>query len=325
LIYRSPEELKGKAVTVQSLLYKYSMMLYQIFTDGRIPFSSISKDAILNEIATQSYIRPNYYNVSINSSIRNVIQKNLSIDPEKRLSDFTEMLAIIDDINKGFLYHNEFDPSDEQLIQDDYKRRLFIKIALDILIVVLILGGISLFVVWLGGRDTKPKIDYTITDKVVEERFLPSISEETVQPAIKNKTTIRSVNESSLDKLIGKDLDTVSENLKQNGIYIKKINYERTGQNNQHILLNYIYNKENHSIILSFTQKGFTMPDYQDNYFNAAKSDFTKRKLRIGNISYIWTNQENTGKILKTYPPAGAFVYENDSINLVVGKGENIQ
>ncbi|MBN2830312.1 MAG: protein kinase [Candidatus Cloacimonetes bacterium] len=325
LIYRSPEELKGKSVTTRSLLYKFSMMLYQIFTDGRIPFSSVSKEVILNEIALQSYIRPNYYNVSINSSIRNVIQKNLSIDPEKRLQDFEEMLVIIDDINKGFLYHNEFDPSDEQMIQDNFKNKFMLKVLLDIIIAILLIGGIATFVMWLGNRDTKPKIDYTMSDTVIEDRFLPAVTVESTQPEVKSIQKASKVNENTLNKLKGKDLDSVSESLKQYGIYIKKINYERIGQNNKHILLDFIYNSENNSIIMSFTQKGFLMPDYQDNFFNAVKSDFTKRKLRIGNVSYIWTNQEKAGRILKTYPPAGTFVYENDSINLVVGKGENIQ
>jgi beta-lactam-binding protein with PASTA domain len=67
------------------------------------------------------------------------------------------------------------------------------------------------------------------------------------------------------------------------------------------------------------------MPDYQDNFYNAVKSDFTKRKLRIGNVSYIWTSQDKADRVLKTYPPAGTFIYENDSVNVVVGKGENVR
>ncbi len=324
LIYRSPEELKGRVATEQSLLYKYSMMLYQIFTDGRIPFSSVDKDVILNEINNGTYIRPNYYNVSMNSSIRNAIQKNLSVDPEKRVKSFEEQLSIIDDINQGFLYHNEFDPREEQFASEDFKSKLVIKIVLDILIVLIVIGGISYVVIRLSDPKTEQKIEYRLKDKVATE----SLSKDSVTP---NTTKVIQqqkksyVNTKTLDKLIDSDIDTVTHKLKGYGIYIKKINYERKGRNDHHKLLDYIYNKENKSIILTFTQKGFTMPDYENNFYKSVKTDFTRRKLRVGNVSYIWTSQDKTDRILKTYPPAGTFVYENDSVNLVVGKGENVR
>ena len=323
MIYRSPEELNGLPATNKSLLYKYGMMLYQIFTEGRNPFSSVTKETIIEEVRTETYIRPNYYNVSINSSIRNVIQKNLSIDPENRIETLDELLSIIDDINRGFLYHNEFDPSDEKLVQDDYKNKLVSKIVLDVFIVILIIGGISLFVIKLGNLSETPKIEYTVTDDTNDETYVPKINESANVPS--NRQQFKKFNKANLDKLINKDMEYVSEYLKQNGIYIKKIDYERKGTNRDHKLLDFIFTPENKSIILTFAQKGFNMPDYQDNFYNAVKSDFTKRKLRIGNVSYIWTSQDKADRVLKTYPPAGTFIYENDSVNVVVGKGENVR
>ncbi len=324
LIYRSPEELRGLVPNEKSLIYKYSMMLYQIFTDGRIPFSSVQKEVILDEINNGTYIRPNYYNVSINSSIRNAIQKNLSVDPNSRIDSLNKQLNIIDDINQGFIYHNEFDLKDEQFVGDDFKRKFVSKMIIDVIIALLIIGAITYFVIRLSDDSEETDIEYSMKDKqTMEPISTKTVTEERVLPITQRKKSF--VNTDELDKLVGQDLDSVTHQLKGYGIYIKKIDYKRKGRNNHHELIDYIYNKENKSIILTFTQKGFTMPDYQNNYLDAVKTDFTRRKLRVGNVSYIWTSQDKVDRILKTYPPAGGFVYENDSINLVVGKGENVR
>ena len=96
-IYLSPEQIEGFESTPSSNIYSLGVLLYEMLTYGKLPFtgervidhgSKIEK--IIREKATMEPISPGQYNPEISPALEIVLIKSLSKNPEKRFRSILE-------------------------------------------------------------------------------------------------------------------------------------------------------------------------------------------------------------------------------------------
>ena len=88
--YMSPEGIQGNEMTALSDQYALGVLLYECAT-GKNPFLAASFPEVVNRIATGKYMPPSQHYPVIPKRLCRIIEKAMSLDPEKRFRDLREM------------------------------------------------------------------------------------------------------------------------------------------------------------------------------------------------------------------------------------------
>jgi serine/threonine protein kinase len=88
--YMSPEGIQGKEMTHLSDQYSLGVVLYECAT-GKNPFMAGSFPEVVNLITTGKYVPPRQHVPIIPKRLCRIIERAMSLDPEKRFKDLREM------------------------------------------------------------------------------------------------------------------------------------------------------------------------------------------------------------------------------------------
>jgi serine/threonine-protein kinase len=88
--YMSPEGIQGKEMTHLSDQYSLGVVLYECAT-GKNPFMAGSFPEVVNLITTGKYVPPSQHVPIIPKRLCRIIERAMSLDPEKRFKDLREM------------------------------------------------------------------------------------------------------------------------------------------------------------------------------------------------------------------------------------------
>jgi serine/threonine-protein kinase len=88
--YMSPEGIQGKEMTHLSDQYSLGVVLYECAT-GKNPFMAGSFPEVVNLITTGKYLPPSQHVPIIPKRLCRIIERAMSLDPEKRFKDLREM------------------------------------------------------------------------------------------------------------------------------------------------------------------------------------------------------------------------------------------
>jgi serine/threonine-protein kinase len=88
--YMSPEGIQGKEMTHLSDQYSLGVVLYECAT-GKNPFMAGSFPEVVNLITTGKYLPPSQHVPIIPKRLCRIIERAMSLDPEKRFRDMREM------------------------------------------------------------------------------------------------------------------------------------------------------------------------------------------------------------------------------------------
>jgi len=81
--YASPEQVRGKACSVQSDIYSLGLILYEMLT-GEVPFSGVSPRSAIELRVLRDPLPPREVNPDIPAELEEVICRMISHDPAKR-------------------------------------------------------------------------------------------------------------------------------------------------------------------------------------------------------------------------------------------------
>jgi serine/threonine-protein kinase len=88
--YMSPEGIQGHEMTALSDQYALGVLLYECAT-GKNPFMASSFPEVVNRIATGKYLPPSQHFPIVPKRLCRIIERAMSLDPEKRFKDLREM------------------------------------------------------------------------------------------------------------------------------------------------------------------------------------------------------------------------------------------
>ncbi len=88
--YMSPEGIQGHEMTARSDQYALGVLLYECAT-GKNPFMASSFPEVVNRIATGKYLPPSQHVPIIPKRLCKIIERAMSLDPDKRFKDLREM------------------------------------------------------------------------------------------------------------------------------------------------------------------------------------------------------------------------------------------
>ncbi len=98
--YMSPEQVESKGVDQRSDIYSLGIILYEMVT-GRVPFEGDTPFSVAFKHKTETPDDPRKINAQISEDLSLVILKCLEKDKEKRFQSARELLAELDQIEKG--------------------------------------------------------------------------------------------------------------------------------------------------------------------------------------------------------------------------------
>jgi tetratricopeptide (TPR) repeat protein/predicted Ser/Thr protein kinase len=98
--HMSPEQCRGKEVDKRSDVYSLGTVFYQILT-GALPFESEDPLVVVLKQMNEEVQSPRRLAPELPLSYSNLIERMMAKDPDERFQDSAEVLAAIDDIEKG--------------------------------------------------------------------------------------------------------------------------------------------------------------------------------------------------------------------------------
>ncbi len=98
--YISPEQAKGGRVDVRSDLYSLGVVMYEMMT-GRAPYDGESPVAVAIQHINGGAPMPSTLNPNIPGGLEQIIMKAMSIDPDQRYANATEMLYDMEEFRKN--------------------------------------------------------------------------------------------------------------------------------------------------------------------------------------------------------------------------------
>jgi serine/threonine protein kinase/Tfp pilus assembly protein PilF len=98
--YMSPEQAEAKEVDQRTDIYSLGVIIYEMVT-GRVPFEGDTALSIAMKHKDEAPKDPKEYNAQIPDDLRNLILKCLEKDKERRFQSAGEVLAELENIEKG--------------------------------------------------------------------------------------------------------------------------------------------------------------------------------------------------------------------------------
>ncbi|WP_446899465.1 Stk1 family PASTA domain-containing Ser/Thr kinase [Clostridium sp. LBM24168] len=313
--YFSPEQAKGSFVDFRTDIYSLGIVIYEMVT-GKVPYDAESPVSVALKHIQEPVVPPKELNENIPESLNKLILKAVEKEPIRRYQTMTDMLVdlkkiqnneipnIVDDDfeedmtrvmdpvdinNREQEYNNYSKPESvkNRKILDPKKKRNILVAAIIVMTIVIgsILGYFYYSKEFAGlSETTVPNIIGMKQDKAkkaVEARKLKFVV----------------VGKEKSDKPEG----TVIKALPEAGTKVK-VNSEVR-------------------VSVSGGEDKLTVPNVAGVDYNTAKDIIEGSRLKVGNVSYEYNDNVQSGYIIRQNPEPDSNVEEGSSIDLVVSNG----
>lgn len=132
--YMSPEQFSGKELDYRSDVYSLGVTLYAILT-AHLPFTKSSQVAIGSQHMTATPPHPNKFNVTVSKPMVALLFKLLAKEPEDRCKSPEELLDNLRRVRNGKM------PRGRIAYFQETRRKLFLKVGVPVLALLLLAGG----------------------------------------------------------------------------------------------------------------------------------------------------------------------------------------
>lgn len=318
--YFSPEQAKGSFVDFRTDIYSLGIVMYEMVT-GRVPYDAESPVSVALKHIQEPVVPPNQLNESIPDSLNKLVLKAVEKEPIKRYQTMSDMLKdlkkiqnneipniVDDDIeedmtrimdpidvssledkeDKKYDDDKEYDESEgvkKNKILDSRKKKNILAAAMIMLaIVVGSILGYSYYIKGYGAETTVPSIigmKQSDAKNAVEAKKL--------------KFVVVSKEKSNKDK------GTVLKVSPDEGTKVK-VNSEVR-------------------VTVSGGMDKLTVPNVVNVDYNTAKDIISQSGLKVGDVSYRYSDDVQNGYVITQDPASGSDIAEGSSVDLVVSSG----
>jgi serine/threonine protein kinase len=172
--YMSPEQVEGKEVDHRSDLYSLGVILYEMVT-GRVPFEGDTALTIAVKQKTEEPKDPREFNTQLSEELSHTILKCLEKDKAGRYQNASEVLAKLEQIEKGFPTVEKIVPERKPLTSREITVRFNLKkILIPALVILLVVTTALVFLLTQG-----PQLE---SNRVVVTAFLNQTGDPSLDP-----------------------------------------------------------------------------------------------------------------------------------------------
>lgn len=316
--YFSPEQARGSFVDCRTDIYSLGIVIYEMVT-GRVPYDAESPVSVALKHIQEPVVPPKQLNESLPESVNRLILKAMEKEPIKRYQTIKDMLLDLKKIenNQEFkISTSDFDDDmtrvmDAVVVNDNYvkynseddeqkpkksrkgidskKRNTIMFIAIAVLIVVI--GAVSGYFAYNKISSAETTVPNIVGMKqedakgVVEERKLKFVS----------------IGKEKSDKPEG----TVLRTYPAEGTKVKTNSEVR--------------------VSISGGQDKLGVPNLIGVDLESAKDMITRGQLKLGNVSYKYSNTVQINSVISQSPEADSNAEPDTKVSLVVSRGPEIK
>ena len=314
--YFSPEQAKGNFVDCKTDIYSLGIILYEMLT-GKVPYDGDSPVSVAIKHIQEQVKPPKEVNPKIPESLNRLILKAIEKEQFRRYQSATEILNDLQKIKENPNVElsmdnreNEYtmimkpihDYEDEDIEYNEtentsggisMKKKKILIVSL-IAITVILVGFISAYMLSGGKLNEVNKPTGTV---IVPE--IIGLDKEEAQRLVEEKDL--------------KFVATTESSDKPAGVVIKCYPYPGTE----------IDRSENDEVrvILSSGPKVSSIPNLIEIEFEAAKEYLKAYNLNLGNVTYVFSDTIDKGKVADQSPKPTSPIGTNTTVDLVVSKG----
>ncbi|QGU95250.1 Stk1 family PASTA domain-containing Ser/Thr kinase [Clostridium bovifaecis] len=323
--YFSPEQAKGNFVDCKTDIYSLGIILYEMVT-GKLPYDGESPVSVALKHIQEQVIPPIEVNPNIPQSLNKIILKAIEKEQYKRYqsahdilidlqkikqdpnadiimntseNEYTKIMKPItgyNEVPKEDIYdYEEEDENDKGKSRNKIKSKKIIIGSL-IALAVIIVGFVSAFVVLnkqFGGNGIGKKTGKAIVPNII------GLSKEKAETLVEEQGL--------------KFVTTTESSDKPAGVVIECYPYPGTEMD--------LSEKDEVRAIISSGPKVATIPNLMEIELEAAKEYLKTYNLKLGNVSYAFSDTVDEGKVCDQSPKPETEIGNNTTVDLVISKG----
>lgn len=317
--YFSPEQARGSVVDCKTDIYSLGIVLYEMVT-GRLPYDAESPVSVALKHIQEEVTPPREVNHSIPESLNRLILKCIEKEPYKRYENARDLIEELQKIKQNPMIDLEIDKKENEFTrimkpitsteEDEYEKDFHDtdnygsrsiwknkKVIISLIIVsVLLLGFVSAYVV-LNSKFSEGEIT-NLTGKVTVPNII-GLSKEEAEKLVTDQ---------------GLKFVTITESSdKPAGVVLNCYPYQGTEVDRSE-------NAEVRAIISSGPEVS-VIPGLIEIEFEAAKEYLKVYNLKLGKVSYEFSDTIDKGKVCDQFPKPNSPIGNDNTVDLVVSKG----
>lgn len=143
------------------------------------------------------------------------------------------------------------------------------------------------------------------------------------------KFIVKNQNEVKVPSITGLDFEEAKDICSENNLYIAVSDYEYHDLPKNYVISQNpysnksIFEKRTIYVVLSLGSKKVTVPNLTNYYVDDAPQVLKKHDLKLGDISFEYSDTIQANYIIYSIPRSGSSVMAGDSIRVVVSSGHN--
>lgn len=318
--YFSPEQAKGSVVDCKTDIYSLGIILYEMVT-GRLPYDAESPVSVALKHIQEEVIPPIEINPSIPDSLNRLILKCIEKEPYKRYESAKDLIEELQRIKQNPMVNLEIDKKENEFTRimkpitnvdeegedienftgrDGYRKNSIWKnkkVIISLAIVsVLLLGFVAAYVAL--NKELSPKSITNLTGKAIVPEII-GLSEEEAKKLVDAEGL--------------KFVTTTESSDKPAGVVINCYPYPGTE----------VDRSENDEVraLISSGPRVSVIPNLIEIEFEAAKQYLKDYNLKLGNVSYEFSDTIDKGKVCEQSPKPDTPIENNNIVDLVISKG----